>query len=143
MHDIACDNKKLNYALLCFELMWVALSYKTKDDKNDLITVLHMKANRPYSQFSDRIGAKIFNLIKKNKTIITQNQYGEGTISINGKSCLELSDRLFDKIFWIYAAANYEINNSTCDEFYYRGVNSLSEEVNVARKFKKLSEIIK
>lgn len=37
LHDITCVNKRLNPALLCFELMWIVLSYKTKENKNEKI----------------------------------------------------------------------------------------------------------
>lgn len=133
IHEVIFDNEKSNPALLCFEMMWIVLSYRKRDD--DLLWVPEIN-KFTYSGLAEKIGVKLEKFLQE-----TEKKVGDNIISKKGKT--HLKNSLVDNTFWIFASLYHPINKGSCNRYFNEKYNDLEKEVEYAKKFESLAIIMK
>ena len=140
IHENISNEEIVNPALLCFELLWVVFSYKNCSNELRWIPEIN-KAT--YFGLKEKIGNKNEDLLKNYEKSVGSNGSSTTFITKGSKSYRKINDRLIDNTFWIFASIYHEINNNTCFEYFCENSDRLSKEVEIAKKFKTLAQILK
>lgn len=140
IHETISNEEQLDPALLCFEIMFVAFSYKKKSDNLYWIPKINTAI---YPGLKEEIGQTAEIFLKKSEKLVGTVGNTSSTRKSLEKSYREIKDRLLDKTFWIFATLYEPINNNICFDYFFQFPNSLNKEVELAKKFNKLSKILK
>jgi len=135
IHEILSNNEKLNPALLCFEIMWVTLTYRYNGKH-----ISWMPQINSYAGLESSLGRKLDKYLKDTEKAVGNT--GNLLHTENGNFRV-LDNVLRDNIFWIFAAQDNSVTNNTCLRYYNENANSLENEVALAKMFVALSKIMK
>jgi len=132
IHSIVCA-EPIDICILCYEIMWMVLAYKTKSSKLQWITAIN---NVIYANLQESLGQEQLGYIME-----LENKVGNGnTIKYNHEDYKKLGNSLVDRIFWCFSSI-YNLPNVNISGKYYRE-SSLFNEVDTAYKFNELAKII-
>lgn len=135
IHEILCNDEKLNPALLCFEIMWVALTYRYNGKH-----ISWMPQTNSYAGLADTLGHKLDKYLKDTEKSVGNS---ENILHTENGNFRMLDNVLKDDIFWIFAAKDNPVTNNTCLKYYNENANSIENEVALAKMFVALSKILK
>lgn len=143
IHELLCKEEKLDPSLLCFELMYVAFSYKANPMSLKFIPEIN-KAT--YGGLENKISVETENFLKNLESSVGKNgntiSYKTIYSHIIDKARI-IQNRLSDKLFWIFASIYNDININTCFEYFLENPETLEKEVEIAKKFNSFAKILK
>ena len=140
IHETIC-NENCNPALLCFEIMYVAFSYKSANSNLYWIPKIN-KAT--YSGLKEKIGSRSEEFLQKSEKLVGTVASPSSSKMFLGKSYREIKDKLLDNTFWIFATLFDPITaNNFCFDYFCQLPNSLNKEVELAKEFDRLAKILK
>lgn len=141
IHETISNEKQYNPSLLCFELMFVAFSYKNYTSSLYWIPKINKSM---YSGLKDKIGEHAETFLKKSEKLVGKNSAISTERLLLGKSHRQIIDRLLDNTFWIFASLYNQIENGNfCFDYFCEDPNRLKIEVEFAKRFNKLAKILK
>lgn len=141
IHETICNEEQCNPALLCFELMFVAFSYKNYTSSLYWIPKINKSM---YSGLKDKIGEHVETFLKESEKLVGTIGSTSSSRMLLGKSYREIKNRLLDNTFWIFATLFEPINaDNFCFDYFCEDSNRLQNEVELAKKFNKLAKILK
>ena len=139
VHNKIIGDEMLNSSLLCFEVMHIVFSYLCKNNNLNWLPEINSSINY---EINKKIGVKRENYLKE-----FEKKIGKGNVVKNDfentKRYRCINNNIYSYVWWIWASVYSSNVEKMRLNYYYDNYECLEKEVEFAKKFKRMCEIIK